>query len=68
MQILKVVEVLAQSNQSWEDAAQTAVQETAKTVRQIKSIYISDLEATVENGRITNYRINAKISFVLEGH
>lgn len=67
MQILKVVEVLAQSNKSWEDAAQIAVQETAKTVRQIKSIYISDLEATVENDRITNYRINAKISFVLEG-
>ena len=68
MQILKAVEVLAQSNKSWEDAAQIAVQETAKTVRQIKSIYISDLEATVENDRITNYRINAKISFVLEGH
>jgi dodecin len=37
MAILKVVEVLAQSPKSWEDAAQLAVQETAKTVRNIKS-------------------------------
>jgi dodecin len=68
MQILKVIEVLAQSDKSWEDAAQIAIQEAAKTVRQIKSIYIKDFEATVENDRITSYRINAKVSFILEGH
>jgi len=68
MQILKVIEVLAQSDKSWEDAAQIAIQEAAKTVRQVKSIYIKDFEATVENDRITSYRINAKISFILEGH
>lgn len=65
MQILKVIEVLAQSDKSWEDAAHNAIQEAAKTVRDIKSIYIKELEATVENNRIANYRINA---FVLEGH
>jgi flavin-binding protein dodecin len=65
--MLKVIEVLAQSDKSWEDAAQQAVKEASKTVRNVKSIYIQDLEATVDNGRITNYRINAKVSFVLEG-
>ena len=65
MTILKVIEVLAQSNKSWEDAAQQAVKEASKTVRNIKSIYIHDMEATVENGKIADYRINAKISFRL---
>lgn len=67
MTMLKVIEVLAQSDKSWEDAAQQAVMEASKTVRNVKSIYIQDMEATVDNGRITNYRINAKVSFVLEG-
>lgn len=67
MTMLKVVEILAQSEKSWEDAAQLAVQEAAKTVRNIKSIYIQEMEATVENDRITYYRINVKISFAIEG-
>jgi dodecin len=67
MAILKVVEVLAQSEKSWEDAAQQAVQEAAKTVRGLKTIYIQEMEATVDNDRITYYRVNAKISFELEG-
>ena len=67
MTILKVIEVLAQSNKSWEDAAQQAVKEASKTIRNIKSIFIHDMEATVENGKIADYRINAKISFRLKG-
>jgi flavin-binding protein dodecin len=66
MTMLKVIEVLAESDKSWEDAAKTAVANAAETVRDIKSIYLKHLEATVEDGRITKYRINANISFVLE--
>jgi flavin-binding protein dodecin len=68
MQILKVIEVLAESKKSWEDAAQVAVQEASKSVRNIRSIYIKDMEATVEDGKVGKYRINAKISFLLDGH
>jgi len=67
MTMLKVLEVLAQSNKSWEDAAQNAINEAAKSVRGVKSIYIKELEAAVEDGKISQYRINAKISFMLEG-
>lgn len=67
MTMLKVLEVLAQSNKSWEDAAQNAVTEAAKSVRGIKSIYIKEMEATVEDGKLSQYRVNAKISFILEG-
>jgi flavin-binding protein dodecin len=64
--MLKVIEVLAESDKSWEDAANKAVVDAAKTLRGIKSIYIKNLEASVENGKIRTYRINAKISFVLD--
>lgn len=67
MTMLKVLEVLAQSEKSWEDAAANAVNEAAKSVRGIKSVYIKEMEAVVDNEQITQYRINAKISFMLEG-
>jgi dodecin len=66
MSMLKVIEVLAESNKSWEDAAQQAVTHAAKTVRNVKSIWIENFEATVEDGKLKHYRINAKISFVLD--
>ena len=64
--ILKVIEVLAESDKSWEAAAANAVTRAAKSVHGIKSIYIKDMEAKVENNKITQYRINAKISFTLD--
>ena len=67
MSMLKVIEVLAESDKSWEDAAQTAVARANDTVRNVRSIYIKYMEATVENGKIKKYRINGKISFTLEG-
>ena len=66
MSMLKVIEVLAESNQSWEDAAKQAIANAAKTVRNIKSIYIENFEATVDGDKLTRYRINAKISFMIE--
>jgi hypothetical protein len=60
MTTLKVIEVLSQSDKSWEDAAQTAVNDAAKSLRGIKSIYVKELEAVVENNRVTQYRVNAR--------
>jgi dodecin len=65
--MLKVIEVLADSDKSWEDAAQNAVSQAVKTLEGVKSIYVENFEATVgENGQIGRYRVNAKISFVLK--
>jgi flavin-binding protein dodecin len=63
MSIVKVIEVLAQSDESWEAAAQQALNEAGKTVRNIESIYIKEFQAIVENNEISKYRVNAKISF-----
>jgi flavin-binding protein dodecin len=65
MSMLKVIEVLAESDKSWEDAANKAIKDASKTVRGIKSIYIKNFEAAVDDDKISKYRINAKISFVL---
>jgi flavin-binding protein dodecin len=53
--IVKVIEVLAQSGTSWEDAAKNALSEAKKTLRNIRSIYAKDFEAKVENGEITEF-------------
>jgi dodecin len=66
MAMLKVIEVLAQSTKNWEDAAQIAITTASKSVRNIKSIYIKNMEASVSNGKVENNRMNAKISFVLD--
>lgn len=67
MSMLKVIEILAESDKSWEDAAQSAVANAAETLHGVRSIYLKDMEAVVSEGKITKYRINAKISFLLDG-
>jgi flavin-binding protein dodecin len=64
--LLKVIELLAQSEKSWEDAAKAAVNEASQTLRNIRSIYIKDFKAVVEAGKITQYRVNGKVSFDLD--
>ncbi len=63
MKVLKVIEILANSDTSWEDAAQNAVAQAAKSVKNIRSVYVREQSATVSNGAIDNYRVNVKITF-----
>jgi hypothetical protein len=67
MSVVKVIEILAQSEESWEDAVQKALQEASKTVRNIQNIYVKDFQAVVENNEIVAYRVDTKISFLVEG-
>jgi dodecin len=66
MAIVKVIEVLAQSDQSWEEATREALREASKTVKGIQNIYIKEFQAIVENDQIVNFRVNAKISFIVQ--
>ncbi len=66
MGVLKVIEVLASSTKGWEDAASIAVAEASKSLRGIKSVNISNQSAVVENGKITEYRVNCKMAFEIE--
>lgn len=66
MSIVKVIEVLAQSEKGWEEATQQALEEASNSVRNIQNIYVKEFQAIVENGKIKTYRVNAKISFLVE--
>ncbi|MBU2995189.1 dodecin family protein [Cellulophaga baltica] len=63
MAILKVIEVLANSETSWEDATKKALAQASKSVQNIRSVYINEQSASVENGEISQYRVNVKITF-----
>lgn len=63
MSVLKVIEILASSPVSWEDAAASAVKTAAKTVKEIRSVYVKDQMAVVVKNKITEYRVNVKITF-----
>lgn len=64
--VVKVIEILAESPKGWEDAATKAVSVAQKSLRDVKSLYIKDMSAEVDNGKIVNYRITAKLTFKLE--
>lgn len=63
MAVLKVIEVLANSDKSWEDATKNAVAQASKSVKNIRSVYINEQSATVEGGKMVNFRVNVKITF-----
>lgn len=68
MAIVKVIEVIASSEKSIDDALQNAVKEASKTIRNIDSVYVKDIKAHVKDDKIISYGLICKISFRLEGH
>ena len=66
MSMVKVIEVIAESKKSWDAAAENAVKEASRSVRNIKSLYVQEMQAVVEDGKISKHRLNAKITFVLD--
>ncbi|MGD2165675.1 MAG: dodecin family protein [Anaerolineae bacterium] len=65
MTIAKVLEVLAEGH-SIEGAIQSAVSEAAETVRDIRHVYVEGVQAIVEDNEVVKYRVNAKITFLVE--
>jgi flavin-binding protein dodecin len=67
MSIAKVIEVLAEGD-SIDEAIQTAVSDAASTVRQIKHVYVEGIQAIVKDNQVRKYRVNVKLTFVVEGN
>ncbi|MFG6684937.1 dodecin family protein [Mariniflexile sp. HNIBRBA6329] len=63
MAVLKVIEILSNSNTSWEDATKKAVKHASKSVKNIRSVYVQDQSASVKDGEVTEFRVNLKITF-----
>ncbi len=63
MSVLKVIEIMANSSESWEDATRKAVKHAAKSVKNIKSVYVREQSAVVTDNEVTEFRVNVKITF-----
>lgn len=66
MAVLKVIEVLSNSEKSWEDATKKAVKHASKSVKNIRSVYVKDQSASVKNGEVVDFRVNLKITFEVD--
>lgn len=63
MAIMKVIEVMSNSDKSWEDATKKAVKQASKSVKNIKSVFVRSQSAVVNNDEVTEFRVNLKITF-----
>ncbi|WP_431132362.1 dodecin family protein [Psychroserpens mesophilus] len=63
MAVLKVIEVLSNSDKSWEDATRKAVKEASKSVKNIRSVYVKEQSAIVKDESVTEFRVNLKLTF-----
>jgi flavin-binding protein dodecin len=63
MSVLKVIEIMASSGMSWEDAVKNAVITAGKTLKGIRSVWIQDQSAVVHDNKITEFRVTCKITF-----
>ncbi|MEO7982632.1 MAG: dodecin family protein [Bacteroidota bacterium] len=66
MPIVKVIEVIATSDKSFDDAVKQAVKETSRTIRNIDSVWVKDMKAHVKDGKIKSYGVICKVSFRLD--
>lgn len=64
--IYKVTEIVGTSTRSWEDAAKRAIETAGKSLRELRIAEVSDLDVTVENGKVKAYRAKVKLSFKYE--
>jgi len=61
--VYKIIELVGTSAKSWEDAAKTAVETAAKSLEDIRIAEVVKQDVTVENGKVSSYRVKVSISF-----
>jgi flavin-binding protein dodecin len=66
MSMVKVIELSSESPNSWEDATRQAVERASRTLRNIRSVWVKEFEAVVDGNNVTQFRVNVKISFLLD--
>ncbi|MEP7337828.1 MAG: dodecin family protein [Acidobacteriota bacterium] len=66
MSVAKVTEIIASSPDSFDDAVNNGIKRAGKTLENVRSAWVKDLNVVVEKGKITEYRVTMKVSFVLK--
>jgi len=63
MAVMKVIEVMASSDKSWEEATRRAVKHAGKSIKHIKSAFVQSQSVVVKKGKVSAFRVNVKITF-----
>lgn len=66
MPVVKIVELIGSSPESWEEAVENAVKEAAKTIKNIRGVHVKRCTAKVEDNKIVEYRADVKVAFVVK--
>lgn len=66
MATMKVVEIMADSHKSWEDATRQGISKASQTIKNIRSAWVKDQSVSVEDGAVTRYRVTLKMSFEVQ--
>ncbi|MGH1426442.1 MAG: dodecin family protein [Arenicella sp.] len=66
MSVAKVTEISASSKKSFEDAIEKGVERASKTLKNVTSAWVKDQQVEVEDGKVTEYRVAMKVTFILE--
>jgi len=66
MSVAKVIEISAESNNSFEDAIKSGIAQASKSVHGIKGAWVNGQQAVVDQGKVVKYRVDLKVSFVLD--
>jgi flavin-binding protein dodecin len=67
MSVARVTEIISSSSKSFDDAVENGVERASKTLKNVKSAWVQDQNVVVDNGKITEYRVVLKVTFILEG-
>jgi len=65
MSVVKVIEIIAESEKGFDDAVKNAVKEASRTIKGITSVWVDNFSAEVEGNKVVHFRVNAKLSFVV---
>lgn len=65
MTVAKIIELSSESDKSFEDAISQGIERAERTLKNVKGAWIAEQKVTVKQGRITSYRVNMRVSFVL---
>jgi flavin-binding protein dodecin len=66
MSVAKVIEIFSTSNKGFEDAIQSGIAKAGETVKNIRGAWVNEQKVDIEDGKIVRYRVNLKITFVID--
>lgn len=64
MSIAKVTEIISSSTESFDDAVSKGIKRSGKTLENVRSAWVKDMNVVVENGKVTEYRVTMRVSFI----